>query len=174
MASTLTHYPVYLTTYWSPRDDHHAIYVDTNTESGGYLFHVEGSLQTGMAFVAKKACHPFISATGEPVRHIGWVSHHKFVDIGRVCETVPPPCKQYELSKRLVPRHAIRHCQHWAGEAIDALRKQAILEPLGPGDDAEVIMRDDVKVEKRGRCPRKPLPLAVEWQKKKTFPKFKD
>lgn len=149
MASVLTHYPVSLAAYLGARGDHHAIYVHLNKGSKeglkGYLFHVIGSLQSGMALEVREEPHPFDTPTGDSVQQVGWVSHDMFVDIERICKTIPPPEKQWLGAKLLVRKTEIRHCQHWAAEAIDALRKEGILEPLGPSDNGAIIMR---KVEK--------------------------
>ncbi|OIW34631.1 hypothetical protein CONLIGDRAFT_688526 [Coniochaeta ligniaria NRRL 30616] len=159
MASTLTHYPAYLATYLGHRDDHHAVYVETGIDKGGHLFHVTGDIRIGMVFWQP---HPFDTTAGLSVQHIGWISHDKLVEIRVVCETIPPPPRQYEGPKRLVPRHAIRHCQHWAADAIAALRERAILQPLGPGDDAAVVKRRDVREEMKGRSPK---PFPVDWKR---------
>jgi hypothetical protein len=110
----------------------------------GWLFHVEGNLLSGMAFEEKRDNYPFVSATGETIQQIGWISHEDFPQrIREVCEGIPPPKKQYNLrSSRLFPNEPIRHCQHWAREAIDALLAE-VLEPLGPDDDRDIQKRPD-------------------------------
>lgn len=60
---------------------------------------------------------------------VGWVNGGAD-QIRAVCESVPPPAKQCTLRGPLVPRSQIRHCQHWAKEACEALSQQGILDPI--------------------------------------------
>jgi hypothetical protein len=124
------------------------MYVDTDIldeKHLGWLFHVEGSLLNGMEFDEKHADHPFVSATGETIQQIGWISHGDFPQrIREMCEGIPPPKKQYNLrSNRLFLNEPICHCQHWAREAIDALLDAGVLEPLGPDDNGGIQKRPD-------------------------------
>jgi hypothetical protein len=95
-----------------------------------------------MAFEIKKYKHPLLGATGEWIKPVGRVSQEKLADVEAVCQRVPPPAQQYELRGRLVPASQIYHCQHWPADAIEALRNNCTLEPLGPDDSADIIRRD--------------------------------
>lgn len=150
MASDKGRYRVYLAGYLGNHDSqHHAIYVDTDIVQGkrwGWLFHVTGNLLSGMTFEEKYAIYPLLSASGESIQQLGWISYNKFPEgIREVCEGIPPPKSQYTLaSKRLFPNEPIRHCQHWVREAMDALFVAGVVEPLGPEEKGESeTMKDD-------------------------------
>lgn len=144
MASELTHYRVYLAAYLG-NPEHHAIYVNSGTNcrpNFGYIFHVAGSLQLGMNFETKRCIHPFRSHAGESMRQVGWVSQEDFLKrIEDVCLGITPPKKQFHGPRRLFPQEPVRHCQHWAAEAIDALLSSGVLEPLRPNDNGDTIRR---------------------------------
>jgi hypothetical protein len=146
MASEQTHHRVLLASYLgSP--NHHGIYVESETatttnERWGRLFHVIGSLQSGMAFEVKRAIYPLESPSGESVRHVGWVAHDNFIQrIEGVCANIPPPNKQFDFMRRLFPNEPLRHCQHWVAEVVRALIDSGVLEPLGPLDNGETVFR---------------------------------
>ena len=46
----------------------------------------------------------------------------------QVCQSIPPPKKQFEGPKRLYSKEPLRRCQEWTVEAIDALKVQGILK----------------------------------------------
>jgi len=136
MASDLTHYRAFLILYLGYRDDHHGIFVQTGgTEKDprGLLFHVIGNIQSGMDFeMATKT--PVGSPMFLSMKQTGWVPRDKLEEVEAVARTISPPGKQYDVSRCLVPKDQIRHCQHWAAEATDALREKGVLTLLAPGE----------------------------------------
>ncbi|KAK4034988.1 hypothetical protein C8A01DRAFT_18299 [Parachaetomium inaequale] len=154
MASEQTHYRVFLGFYLGLRGDHHGIYVETDVNTNpvepsqqnrGQLFHSRGSLQTGMHLEVKPVICPLFSVSGKAVQQLGWVSRDNFRErIEEVCRGVPQPKKQFQLNKRLFPDEPLRHCQHWASDAVEALFHAGVLEPLGPSDNGEVVYREDI------------------------------
>ncbi|KAH6634446.1 hypothetical protein B0J18DRAFT_19961 [Chaetomium sp. MPI-SDFR-AT-0129] len=152
MVSQDTHYKVFLAEYCRIPENHHAIYIDSHPSDPvsrhGQIFHVIGSLQTGLKFETRTVVFPFDTPGGESIQHIGWIlkgdqtAEECFRRVEAVCLTIPPPKKQYNLMKRLYPDEPIRHCQHWIQEAKEALFAANILEPLNPDDDGQVILRE--------------------------------
>jgi len=137
---------VYLAEFWGSGSlDHYTIFVHTTDgdrgEPRGPIFHVTGSLQNGMVYETK-VLSPTLSATFKSLRHIGWISHDRFIDIEVIALTVPVPKKQYNGPKLLVPRNQVRHCQHWAAETIEELRKGGVLSPLAPNESALRYVQD--------------------------------
>ena len=153
MPSHDTHYKVYWATYEGAKNtDHHALYVDSmpnqdgdpRSPSSGWLFHATGSTIIGMTFEYKQAQHnPIFSLAGKSMTPIGWVSHGKFdgEELKAVCRRIPLPHKQFTLSSRTFPNIPIRHCQHWAFDAIHALCAAGVLEPLTSSDDKTTLYR---------------------------------
>jgi hypothetical protein len=152
-ASDNTHYKVYLVAYEGLQEfDHHAIYVDSEPnlqlgptgKSSGHVFHVQGSILEGMDFEVKKVVrHDLLFLTlGKSMLPVGWVLHENFVErIEKVCQNIPPPHSQLTLRSRpIYPNIPIRHCQHWAADAMHALCVAEVLEPLGPSDDQTVVL----------------------------------
>ncbi|KAM5429223.1 hypothetical protein McanMca71_007748 [Microsporum canis] len=123
-------YPVYLIVSGGLPRNHHAIFVETN-ESGektGHLFQVTGNIQNGMSFEQRPENEPESSASFISKRGIGTVTHASYSRIQSICESIPPPKKQFEGAKRLSPLEPIRRCQEWTGEAINALRDAQVLQ----------------------------------------------
>lgn len=110
-----------------PRD-HHAIFVQTNDDQSGKLFQVVGDIQNGMTHGHKDAKKPEESATYQEKVLIGKVSSANFHRIKLICDSIPPPKKQFEGPRRLYPREPIRRCQEWTKEAIEALYGAGVLE----------------------------------------------
>lgn len=155
MPSKDTHYKVYLAAYLggNPGTDHHAIYVesvpgedeDPNDMGSGCLFHSVGSTLFGMSFERKEPTKdPRLASTGKRITPIGWVSHDKFRDeFEAVCRRVPLPHRQYTLAGQIYRNIPIRHCQHWALNAIHALCVASVLEPLTSSDSLATLERID-------------------------------
>ncbi|KAI6826659.1 hypothetical protein KC340_g14154 [Hortaea werneckii] len=101
-----------------PRD-HHAIFVETNTNICGRLFHVTGE---------KDLKFPDLSYSHENMTLLGAVGKADLDQFWQVCQSIPPPKKQFEGPKRLNLKEPLRRCQEWTEEAIDALKSQGILK----------------------------------------------
>lgn len=106
MACLATHYPISLESYVGYNRDHHAIFVrikDSN-KNCGYLFHVMGTIQRGMSLEIRQNCHdPKESPSHIASQTVGWVPHAKLDQVKEVCETIPPPAKQWDGTRRLAP-----------------------------------------------------------------------
>ena len=142
MSTLQTSYIIYLVCFSNMKTGHHTIYIDIEKDARGHKFHVVGSLQQGMAFETMETRHPFFDPVWEWMKPVGRVSQEKFAKFEEAYRAVPALAKQYDLVKLLVPKDQIRHCQHWAAEAIEALQHDRILEPLGPADRGDVIYRE--------------------------------
>lgn len=144
MNSEPSSYRVYLGKYLTWKDTHHhAIYVETDeVNEEGVLYHAVGSVLRGMKLDIRTDKDPLRSDTGVSRQQIGWVTKQNHHRMQEVCLTIPPPAAQLALNgKKLNPSQPIRHCQHWVAEAIDALKAEGVLDPLGPTDDAGIQFR---------------------------------
>lgn len=110
-----------------PRD-HHAIFVETGPDGKGWVFQVTGNIQNGMVHDDKYWPKPEESAGYISKTCIGQVAISNFSRMKPICESVPAPKKQFDLNRRLYPREAIRRCQEWTAEAIEALVEASILQ----------------------------------------------
>jgi hypothetical protein len=131
MASLATHYPISLESYLGTESDHHAIFVRINdsNENCGHLFHVNGSMQQGMFLKIDYNCHdPTTSLSHLGSQAVGWVPHAKLDQVKEVCETIPPPAKQWNGGQRLVPADQVRSCQEWVAEVLEMLKQKGIME----------------------------------------------
>ncbi|KAK3350222.1 hypothetical protein B0T25DRAFT_457106 [Lasiosphaeria hispida] len=136
-------YPAFLAEFLGSPRNHYAIYVDVNQGLSGYLLHVVGTLQKGMELkVSEDFRNPTFSLTFLGMRQVGWVPHSKLGHCKNVCETVPPPAKQWDRGRPLLPLDQLRRCQEWTAEAVDVLRESGVLQQLRPTEDPIVIIRD--------------------------------
>lgn len=120
-------YNVYRIAYGGMPRDHHAIFVETNSDETGWLFQVVGNIQEGMRHDDKPAKKPEDSTTFQERTFIGTVTVANFDRIKPICESIPPPKKQFHGPRRLYPQEPIRRCQEWTKEAIDALVEAQVL-----------------------------------------------
>uniref|UniRef100_A0A4E9DS25 Uncharacterized protein n=1 Tax=Gibberella zeae TaxID=5518 RepID=A0A4E9DS25_GIBZA len=58
---------------------------------------------------------------------IGVIAANDTHRLRAVCESNPPPKKQFNGIKRIDPRKPLRRCQEWASETIDILCEQGVL-----------------------------------------------
>lgn len=121
-------YNVYLVAYLGAPRDHHVIFIETEPDGSGLVFHVTGNIQSGMAFEAKNGKRPENSASFVNKTYLGWVSADSLPHIEETCRTIPPPKKQFQGPKRLYPKEPLRRCQEWTNEVISALTTNGILQ----------------------------------------------
>ncbi|KJF60048.1 uncharacterized protein CIMG_12709 [Coccidioides immitis RS] len=123
-------YAVYHVAYSGLPRDHHTIFVETGGDGPetGHIFHVMGDIQTGMTFENKPAKKPDESATFVSKERIGSVTHSNYPQILIICQTIPPPKKQFQGPKRLYPDEPLRRCQEWTADVIKALTDAEILQ----------------------------------------------
>ncbi|KAI6865386.1 hypothetical protein KC343_g8763 [Hortaea werneckii] len=110
-----------------PRD-HHAIFVETNIGTSGRIFHVTGTIAQGMLYEEKEITFPDVSYSQEDMTLLGAVDKADLDQFRQVCQSIPPPKKQFEGPKRLYPKEPLRRCQEWTVEAIDALKIHGVLK----------------------------------------------
>ncbi|KAJ5475000.1 hypothetical protein N7539_008066 [Penicillium diatomitis] len=121
-------YNVYRVSYAGLPRDHHAIFVEMNKDQSGHIFQVTGDIQNGMRHDDKPAKKPEESGTYQGKAHIGKVAAGDFDSIKRICESIPPPKKQFEGPRKIYPNEPLRRCQEWTQEAISALVTKGILK----------------------------------------------
>jgi hypothetical protein len=121
-------YNVYLVAYQGLPRNHHAIFFETENDKSGFIYQVSGNIREGMQHDHKKAKRPQDSVTFVSKTYLGITSHADYASVGKICNTIEPPKKQFIGGKRLYPNEPIRRCQEWTKEAIEALRTEGILE----------------------------------------------
>lgn len=110
-----------------PRD-HHAIFVQESQDGAGRVYKVTGNIQAGMCFETKRTEKPEESAEFHGNAKIGTVTAANNQRIEGICQSVPPPKKQFEGPRRLYPTEEIRRCQEWTAEVIEALLAAEVLQ----------------------------------------------
>lgn len=116
----MTFYNVFLIASLGAPRNHHALFVETNGESGGgVIFQVTGNIQGGMRF-EEKTCttkpedsHTFIERSA-----LGWVDIQNLERMRDICAKNPPRKKQFHGPKRIYPGEPLRRCQEWTAETI--------------------------------------------------------
>ena len=123
-------YNVYLVEYSGWQRNHHVIFVETHEdgEKSGYIYQVSGNIQQGMSYEHKKAKRPENSKTYDCKRLLGTVTIANYPYIRGICDSIPPPKKQFNGTRQLYPNEPLRRCQEWTAEAIQALTSQGILQ----------------------------------------------
>lgn len=125
-------YPVYRVLESGLPRDHHAIFIETHEDGPktGHLFHVKGTIQSGMIFEDRVEGEPENLPAFFSKEKLGTVTQDNYPRVLEICKEIPPPKKQFQGPKRLYPGEPLRRCQEWADEAVQALA------------DAKVLVRD--------------------------------
>ena len=124
----MSHYPVYLVEYLGAPRNHHAIYVETQQDESGTLFHVKGDIQTGMTYEAKQLSRkPELSSTFVSKSKIGSVKVEDLSHVDSTCRANPPPAKQFNGPRRININQPLRRCQEWTNETIEDLKTEGVL-----------------------------------------------
>ena len=126
----MSYYNVYLVSCQGLPQDHHAIFVEIESDGSGYIYQVSGDIQKGMTHAHKKAKKPEDSASyiSNSKDKLETVSIAKFPQVKQICDNISPPKKQFDGAKRLYPYEPLRRCQKWTAEAIEELKNAGVLE----------------------------------------------
>lgn len=116
--------------------NHIGIFVETgeNGHTTGRKFHVIGSIITagpGMQYEEKESNDPVSSASYVPgtKQLVGTVDRHDMPRFRAVCQSIPVPGPQLNLNGSRIDRSKpVRRCTEWTAEAVDALRRQGVLQ----------------------------------------------
>lgn len=124
----MSHYPVYLVEYAGMPRNHYAIFVQTQDNGQGTLFHVKGDIQRGMTYETRQTSKsPSLSATFVSMSQLGWVGVDDLPRVDSICRANPPPAKQFNGPKRINKSQPLRRCQEWTDETIGYLRANGVL-----------------------------------------------
>ncbi|PIA94592.1 hypothetical protein CB0940_08167 [Cercospora beticola] len=100
--------------------NHVALFVETETDGGGLVFHVTGNILSGMKYEKEVSDRPDNSASfiAGTQRLIETLQKSKLSDFESACESVPIPGAQLKLNG--TPKHPwkpIRRCGEWVEDA---------------------------------------------------------
>ncbi|KAL8296019.1 hypothetical protein RB600_001486 [Gaeumannomyces tritici] len=127
---TTMSYNVFLVEYLGAPRNHHALFVETDPESGaGLLLHVTGNIQDGMTFEERETKKPEESNTFSGKKSLGWVAIADLDRMRDICASNPPPKKQFDRAKRLYPNEPLRRCQEWTAETVASLTGEGVIQP---------------------------------------------
>lgn len=119
---------VYLVEYLGAPRNHHAIFIETDDNQSGYLYHVKGTIQDGMTYEVKHRSNPEQSTTFAKKTYLGWVNEPDYSRVNDICAGVSPTKEQFNKGRRLDRREPLRRCQEWTQDAIQALRDGGVLQ----------------------------------------------
>ncbi|KAM0366758.1 hypothetical protein ACHAPK_008232 [Fusarium culmorum] len=124
----MSYLSVYLLDYLGVPLNHHSIFVKDAKDETEFVFYVIGNIQMGCIFeVRRQESDPRLSATFKKMTQIGVIAANDTPRFRTVCESNPPPKKQFNGIKRVDPKKPLRRCQDWERETIDILREQGVL-----------------------------------------------
>lgn len=122
-------YKVYKVSYSRNRQ---AIFVETDEDGSGFIYHVIGNIQSEMHFEKRKSPSPETSLRFVEKSLLGWVSAIEHHHVESICAAVPPPKKQSDLATRLYRKEPLRRCGEWTSDAVEALKSASILHIQQP------------------------------------------
>jgi hypothetical protein len=142
----MSSYEVYLAEYLGLPRNHHAIFVQTESDGNGYIFQVTGTIQDGMVYESKPGKKPDESLSFVSKSFLGYVEINNYERINEICGSIPPPKKQFDGQRRINKREPLRRCQEWTGEAIGALQGSGIIVSsfggTSSGGTSSAVQRD--------------------------------
>ncbi|KAF4628799.1 hypothetical protein G7Y89_g9354 [Cudoniella acicularis] len=122
-------YNIFRVAYLSAPRDRHTIFMETSEDGPrmGFLYQVTGDIQSGMTYDYKKARKPEESTTFASKEFLRTVTFADYPRVAKICNDITLPKKQFQMNRRLYPHEAIRRCQEWTAEAVQALREAGVL-----------------------------------------------
>ncbi|KAH7269008.1 uncharacterized protein BKA55DRAFT_682101 [Fusarium redolens] len=111
--------PVFLVEYLGLPRNHHALFIRLNEETeDGELYHIAGNKpQEPNSYVAQ--------------HYLGFISSSDRQFFKQICQSNPPPAKQFNGNKKINPRQPLRRCQEWTAETIAMLQSHVVLMSEG-------------------------------------------
>lgn len=100
--------------------NHVAIFVETETDGSGLIFHVTGNILSGMKYEKQASDRPDNSTSfiAGSQRLIGTLQKSKLCDFESACESVPVPGAQLKLNGTPKdPSKSTRRCGEWVEDA---------------------------------------------------------
>ncbi|KAH7152384.1 hypothetical protein B0J13DRAFT_619946 [Dactylonectria estremocensis] len=116
--------------------NHHAIFVENNTDGTGTVFRVTGDFQNDMTFEEKPSGRPEDSPEFIDKTLLGWVAGENLKDMTELCTGNLPPHKQFDGPTRLNPQRPLRHQQEWTDETIDILMCSGVVRTKAPNSSS--------------------------------------
>ncbi len=98
------------------------------SSNDGILLHVTGDLHHGMKFEEKSVKNPRESTLYSSQSPLGWVATGDLDRMRSICQSNPPPKKQYSFGKPLYPGEPLNRCQEWTKETVNMLTSQGVLQ----------------------------------------------
>ncbi|KFY56117.1 hypothetical protein V497_06501 [Pseudogymnoascus sp. VKM F-4516 (FW-969)] len=101
-----------------PRN-HVRLFVKTQDDGSGQIFHVIGTILQGMTFETRSGGVPENEVLFVPgsKKYVGEIAQSAIGELDALCRSIPPPAAQMNLNgTRKDPTKALRRCREWAEE----------------------------------------------------------
>ena len=112
-----------------PRN-HVRLFVETQEDGGGQIFHVTGTILQGMTFETKPETRPesvvlFVSGSK---KYVGRIAQSAMGELEELCRSIPPPAAQVNLNgTRKDPTKPLRRCGEWVEEVIGEAQRRGLI-----------------------------------------------
>jgi hypothetical protein len=112
-----------------PRN-HVRLFVETQEDGGGQIFHVVGTILQGMTFETKPEMRPesvvlFVSGSK---KYVGRIAQSAMGELEELCRSIPPPAAQVNLNgTRKDPMKPLRRCGEWVEEVIGEAQRRGLI-----------------------------------------------
>ncbi|CAG7555680.1 unnamed protein product [Fusarium equiseti] len=125
----MSYYTVYLVKRLGMPRNHHVIFVELSPEDEtGVQYHVTGTVQVGMEFeIRKEDTGPRESPSFVSMSKLGLIKASDLDRLESICQSNPPPAKQFDGSHRIGKTKPLRRCQEWVSETVGLLRAEGVL-----------------------------------------------
>lgn len=124
------YYNVYIMEFEGTPYPHLSLFVQCGPSIGGVMHHVRGAIEVdGMAYERKQveeSTSTFRSFLSLQLQ--GTVQKENLPRLDSICESIPPPAKQFGPDGPINPGVPRRRCKEWIIEVLDKLKAEKVLE----------------------------------------------
>jgi hypothetical protein len=107
---------------------HHALFIETDEDQKGFLFHVVGDLQEGMCQEIMMHRNPADLLGYLSREFLGTIESNKYAEVDSLIRGTPAPWKQFDhRGRKLRPDRPIHRPEHWLEEVLETLRNWGTL-----------------------------------------------
>ncbi|KFY31675.1 hypothetical protein V493_00904 [Pseudogymnoascus sp. VKM F-4281 (FW-2241)] len=114
-----------------PRN-HVRLFVETQGDGGGQIFHVIGTILQGMTFETRSETKPesdvlFVSGSQ---KYVGRIAQSAMGELDALCRLIPPPAAQMNLNgTRKDPAKPLRRCMEWVEDVKEEALRRGLISP---------------------------------------------
>ncbi|OBT90293.1 hypothetical protein VE02_03352 [Pseudogymnoascus sp. 03VT05] len=113
--------------------NHVRLFVETQEDGGGQIFHVIGTILQGMTFETRPEIKPENDVLFVPgsQKYVGRIAQSAMRELDELWRSIPPPAAQMNLNgSRKDPTKPLRRCGEWVEEVKEAALRRGLISVI--------------------------------------------